>query len=80
MTDDFKIIISSDHQYDQLCAEIFYKDSFIAILTQENGFKDLKLEIEVRDKKEPLVLPCVQFEQIIRDARELLNDMNKQQL
>lgn len=45
MTSKFKILISSDIDYDELCAEIFFEDQFVGILTQEKGFKNLKIEI-----------------------------------
>ncbi|MFP1813968.1 hypothetical protein [Lonsdalea quercina] len=42
--DQLKIIITSDVDYEKLIAEIYCKDEFIALLQQENGINDIKVE------------------------------------
>ncbi|MBA3604321.1 MAG: hypothetical protein H0W50_11955 [Parachlamydiaceae bacterium] len=45
MESKFKIIMSSDIDYDELCAEIYYENQFIAIINQEKGLENLEIEI-----------------------------------
>ncbi|EKM5716655.1 hypothetical protein B1H42_13775 [Enterobacter cloacae subsp. cloacae] len=42
--DRLKIVIASDVDYENLIAEIYLNDEFIALLQQENGVDDLKVE------------------------------------
>ncbi|MEJ4044312.1 hypothetical protein [Erwinia sp. SLM-02] len=42
--DQLKIVIASDVDYEELIAEIYCNDEFIALLQQENGIDDIKLE------------------------------------
>ena len=35
----FDIIISSDTEYEELCAEIYFDREFVAIVSQEYGLK-----------------------------------------
>ncbi|MEN4932081.1 hypothetical protein ABEI22_23690 [Erwinia billingiae] len=42
--DQLKIIIASDIDYEKLIAEIYCNDEFIALLHQEDGIDDIKVE------------------------------------
>ena len=42
--DSLKIIISSDVDYESLIAEIYFDDILIALLQQENGINDIRIE------------------------------------
>jgi len=42
--DDIKILLSSDCDYEQLTVEIFYKGKFIALLNQDDGLDNIKIE------------------------------------
>lgn len=42
--DQLKIIIASDIDYEKLIAEIYCNDEFIALLQQEDGIDDIKVE------------------------------------
>lgn len=42
--DQLKIIIASDIDYEKLIAEIYCNDEFIALLQQEDGINDMKVE------------------------------------
>ena len=42
--DSLKIIISSDVYYENLIAEIYFDDILIALLQQENGINDIRIE------------------------------------
>ncbi len=42
--DHLKIVIASDVDYENLIAEIYRNDEFIALLQQEDGINDIKVE------------------------------------
>lgn len=42
--DQLKIVIASDVDYEELIAEIYCNDEFIALLQQEDGIDDIKIE------------------------------------
>ncbi|WP_241613746.1 hypothetical protein [Rosenbergiella epipactidis] len=42
--DHLKIVIASDVDYENLIAEIYQNDEFIALLQQEDGINDIKVE------------------------------------
>ena len=77
MTSKFKIILSSDVDYNELCAEIFFEGQFVAILTQEHGFENLEIEIHPPRNKETWVFKFSEFELILNSAKKALLDMQK---
>ncbi|MES2344904.1 MAG: hypothetical protein V4494_03075 [Chlamydiota bacterium] len=44
----FEIILSSDIDYEHLCAEIYFNGEFVAIITQEMGIENAKIDFESR--------------------------------
>jgi hypothetical protein len=77
MTSNFKILISSDIDYNELCAEIFFEDQFVGIITQENGFEYMEIEIHPRLDKKVWVFKFSEFEAVIKSARKALLEMRK---
>lgn len=73
----FKIIISSDTDYNELCAEIFFEDQFLGILTQEQGFENLEIEIYPPQHKKFWVFKFSEFEAVLTSAKKSLWDMRK---
>ena len=51
-----EILLSSDGNYVKLTAEIFYNGKFIALLNQDEGVDNLKIEFPSVDVEEDLVL------------------------
>ena len=45
MASDFEIQIQSDDVHEDLVAEILYRGEFCVLLSQENGFDKLEIEI-----------------------------------
>lgn len=43
-SDSLKIIVSSDVDYESLIAKIYFDDILIALLQQENGINDIRIE------------------------------------
>ena len=51
-----EILLSSDSSYEELTAEIFYNDKFIALLNQDDGLENLKIEFPAVGLDESMVL------------------------
>ena len=51
-----EILLSSDSDYEELTAEIFYKGKFIALLNQDDGVENLKIEFPTVGLDENMVL------------------------
>jgi hypothetical protein len=52
-----EILLSSDDDYEQLTAEVFYRVKFVALFNQDNGVHNLQIEF-----------PCAQVEEDILDS------------
>ena len=77
MNNNFKIVISSDLKYDDLCAEIYYKEHFVAIITQEKGFENLEIEIYSPSNDEKWRFQFSKFIEILEKAKKNLWSMRK---
>lgn len=62
MTSKFKILISSDSNYEELCAEIFFNGQFVGIVTQEQGLENLKIEIHPPQNQNFWIFEFSEFE------------------
>ncbi|MBL1274776.1 MAG: hypothetical protein COB30_001690 [Ectothiorhodospiraceae bacterium] len=51
-----EILLSSDSDYEELTAEIFYNGKFIALLNQDDGVENLKIEFPAVGLDENMVL------------------------
>jgi len=51
-----KILLSSDSDYEELTAEILYNGKFIALLNQDDGVENLRIEFPATDVEEDMVL------------------------
>jgi len=79
MKNNFNIIISSDVAYEELCAEIYFNEQFVAILTQENGFENLQVQIYSQENKKPWLFKFSEFEEILNKAKKTLWEMRKKE-
>ncbi len=73
--DKFKVIIASDVDYDKLIAEIYYEGKFVALIDQDNGINDMRIEFPGSENSEPPIiktLPLQEFVDAINRARDLL--------
>lgn len=77
MDSKFKIIMSSDIEYDELCAEIYFEDQFVGIVTQEQGFENLEIEIHPPKNTNFWSFKFSEFEAILKSAKKALWEMRK---
>lgn len=61
------------------CAEIFFEDQFVGILTQENGIENLEIEIYPPPNKKFWIFKFAELEDILRSAKEALWELQKNQ-
>jgi hypothetical protein len=74
MKENFEIVISSDIDYDDLCAEIYYKDQIVAMLSQENGVDNMIIDI-YSSKNECWKFNLNDFDKIVLKAKKMLLEM-----
>ena len=79
MDDQFKIIVASDVDYEDLIAEISFDNQIVAVLSQEQGPDAMKIEfnrewIRTSAKQELLL---VDFKRAIERAERRLREMKK---
>lgn len=77
MNRNFKIVMSSDSEYEDLCAEIYFQDEFVAIVSQEEGFDNLLIELSSPIKKDNWCFSFSEFIEILQNAKKALWEMRK---
>ena len=77
METNFRIVISSDLEYEELCAEIYYGEQFVAILLQENGVENMEIEIHPPSNNEVWMFRFSEFLAILEKAQSTLKEMHK---
>lgn len=74
----FTVEVCSDLDYEEMVADISYKNLTIAMITQENGIDNMEIEILVRkNEKESLKLPLDGFINSLLQAKKCLIEMQK---
>ena len=77
MKDDFRISVGDDSQHENLTAEIYYKESFLGLLSQEDGFEHLQLEIYPSPNVEAWSFNLKEFLAVIEGAKKRLWELRK---
>ncbi len=65
----FDIIISSDNEYEELCAEIYFDGEFVAIISQEQGNENPIIEISPQKNTSPWTFDFFEFLEIFKKAQ-----------
>jgi len=76
-SNNFRVSVGDDPDYADLTAEIYYKETFLAMLTQDLGFEDLKLEIFSNPSGEPWCFRMDDFLAVIEHAKQRLWDLRR---
>lgn len=78
LSKDFRIDIGSDIDYEDLVAIIYYKDQFVAQLSQEEGFAKLVIELpSAMNCKKPIIVQLQEFEEAIAHAKKRLWELRR---
>jgi phage pi2 protein 07 len=67
---NFDYSVGSDVDFENLVADIGFDSKFVAMLTQETGFKDLRIRIYPPKDAEYWDFRFDEFEEIIQKARK----------
>ena len=77
MSTNFRVDISGDLDYEDLVADIYFKDQFVAMLSQEKGFENLEIEIHLPKNQEKWLFKFSEFENALQYAKQRLWDLRK---
>ena len=73
-----EVLLSSDSSYEKLIAEIYYDGKFIALLNQDAGIDNIKIEFPSSNVQENMVLreiDLVIFEEALNLAKQKLSEL-----
>ena len=73
----FRTDIVGDLDYEELIADIYFQDKILAVLTQENGFQNLRIKIYPPQNQESWDFSFDEFEAIIHSAKQRLWELRK---
>jgi hypothetical protein len=76
MSGFYHIKVSSLPDYEQLVAEIYVNDQFVALVSQEMGPDQTQLELTAVEGP-PIRMDIVTFENALAEAKRRLSDLGK---
>jgi len=62
----------SDVDYEDLIAEVRYEGECCFVMSQEDGFQNLKIELHARGNGQPWTFRVADFEEAVKDAKQEL--------
>lgn len=74
----FEFNIASDIDYEDLIADIGFGNKCVALLTQEQGFKNMRIKIFSHENEEVWDFKLDEFEDIIKQAKQRLWELRKE--
>ncbi len=77
MNEKFVIKFCSDLDYEEMVADICYKNSRVAMITQENGIDNMEIEIFSPSPETSWTFSLIDFVETIQRARKSLIEMQK---
>ena len=74
---NFEYTVGSDVDFEDLIADIGFEENLVALLTQEEGFQNLRIRIYPPKNKEFWDFRLDEFDEVIRKAKERLWQLRK---
>lgn len=74
---DFRVEIASDVDFEDFVADIYYDNECIAMLSQEQGFDKLEIEIYPSKEKNTWKFRYSEFEKVLSYAKQRLWELRK---
>lgn len=74
---NYKIRIASDDEYEDLIVDVFYEHQLVVRISQEEGYKNLKISIYPSSTKEKWELNFDEFLNVILYAKKRLWDLRR---
>jgi hypothetical protein len=75
--DGFRISVGDDPDHEELTAEIYFQECFVAMLSQEQGFENLQIEIYKHPEKNAWCFQLNDFLEVIELAKQRLWELRK---
>jgi hypothetical protein len=77
MNNNFRIRICSDLDYEEMVADICFKNNTIAIVSQEKGIDNMEIEILITNDALNRKFPLDEFIEVVAMAKKCLIEMQK---
>ncbi len=74
---NFRISVGDDAEHEDLTAEIYYQESFLALLSQEHGFENLQIEIYPCPNREAWDFSLDEFIKVIEASKQRLWELRQ---
>lgn len=74
---EFRIQIASDTDHEELIAEIYFGDEFVALINEEKGAEHPEIELHPRKDGEPHRFALSDFEAAIERAKARLHELRR---
>ena len=74
----FSFVYCSDEEYDDLIAEISFQGEFLALLSQENGYEKIDIQLYSRKDNMPWKFKLKDLQNAIEEATKRLWELRKE--
>jgi hypothetical protein len=74
---NFRISVGDDSEHEDLNAEIYFKEEYLALVSQEDGFQKSVIQIQSRPNGEAWLFPLFDFMEAIEIAKQRLWDLRR---
>lgn len=74
---NFEFSVGSDSNFDNLVADIGFETQLVALLTQEKGYKNLRIRIYPPKEEEYWDFKLDEFKEVINQAQKRLWELRK---
>ena len=74
---DFRISVGDDPEHEDLTAEIYFRDSFVALVSQEHGLDAADIEFHARPSGEPWMFKLEDFLDALGQAKHRLWELRR---
>lgn len=75
---DFRISVGDDSEHEDLTAEIYFRDQFVAVVSQEDGLERAVVEIHARESGEPWSFSLQEFMEALNKAKQRLWELRRE--
>lgn len=73
----FEFTVGSDPNYEDLVADIYFGEETAMVVSQEDGFENLRIEILPRENGQPWGFPLAELEAILTTVKDRLGELQK---
>lgn len=74
---NFRVVVSSDPDYEDLVGEVYYHDVIVCLLTQEDGFNMMQLELFTPTTGDKWIFNMNEFEDALKAVKARLWELRR---